>query len=123
MINYFAMLLSIRRNKAHSISAELMGWMMVYVQMMVFYTLKSKGYGGEEEIRTLDTGLPYTRFPGERLQPLGHLSAYTCLYRKIFMERAAVAGGDAPFCSHKRSLVRGYGTTTYPYCGGTSRVN
>jgi hypothetical protein len=97
MINYFAMLLSIRRNKAHSISAELMGWMMVYVQMMVFYTLKSKGYGGEEEIRTLDTGLPYTRFPGERLQPLGHLSAYTCLYRKIFMERAAVAGGRCAF--------------------------
>jgi hypothetical protein len=30
-------------------------------------------YGREEGIRTLDT-LPYTRFPGERLQPLGHLS-------------------------------------------------
>ena len=31
--------------------------------------------GGEEGIRTLDTGLPYTPLAGERLQPLGHLSA------------------------------------------------
>ena len=31
--------------------------------------------GGEDEIRTHGTVLPYTRFPGERLQPLGHLSA------------------------------------------------
>ena len=30
--------------------------------------------GGERGIRTLDTGLPYTHFPGVRLQPLGHLS-------------------------------------------------
>ena len=31
-------------------------------------------FGGEGGIRTLDTGLPYTHFPGVRLQPLGHLS-------------------------------------------------
>ncbi len=30
--------------------------------------------GGEGGIRTLDTGLPYTHFPGVRLRPLGHLS-------------------------------------------------
>ena len=30
--------------------------------------------GGEGGIRTLDTGLPYTHFPGVLLQPLGHLS-------------------------------------------------
>ncbi len=30
-------------------------------------------FGGERGIRTLDT-LPYTHFPGVRLQPLGHLS-------------------------------------------------
>ena len=30
-------------------------------------------YGREDGIRTHDT-LRYTRFPGERLQPLGHLS-------------------------------------------------
>jgi hypothetical protein len=30
-------------------------------------------YGGEGGIRTLDT-LPYTRFPGVRLRPLGHLT-------------------------------------------------
>ena len=37
--------------------------------------------GGEGGIRTLDTLLTYTHFPGVRLQPLGHLSfagkAYT----------------------------------------------
>ena len=34
------------------------------------------GDGGEEGIRTLDTGLPHTPLAGERLRPLGHLS--TC---------------------------------------------
>ena len=32
-------------------------------------------YGGERGIRTLDTLLTYTRFPGVRLQPLGHLTS------------------------------------------------
>jgi hypothetical protein len=31
-------------------------------------------HGGERGIRTPDTVLPYTHFPGVRLQPLGHLS-------------------------------------------------
>ncbi len=31
---------------------------------------------GERGIRTPDTLLGYTRFPGERLKPLGHLSFY-----------------------------------------------
>lgn len=30
--------------------------------------------GGQRGIRTPDTLLTYTRFPGVRLQPLGHLS-------------------------------------------------
>ena len=30
--------------------------------------------GGQGGIRTLDTLLAYTHFPGVRLQPLGHLS-------------------------------------------------
>lgn len=30
--------------------------------------------GGERGIRTLDTLLTYTRFPGVLLQPLGHLT-------------------------------------------------
>lgn len=30
--------------------------------------------GGAGGIRTLDTVLPYTHFPGERLRPLDHLS-------------------------------------------------
>ena len=31
-------------------------------------------YGGERGIRTLDTLLTYTHFPGVLLKPLGHLS-------------------------------------------------
>ena len=34
-----------------------------------------KRIGGAGGIRTLDTVLPYTHFPGERLRPLGHRSA------------------------------------------------
>ena len=37
--------------------------------------MRSAG-GGAGGIRTLDTVLPYTHFPGERLRPLGHRSAY-----------------------------------------------
>ena len=33
--------------------------------------------GGEGGIRTLDTLLTYTHFPGVRLQPLSHLSNKT----------------------------------------------
>ena len=33
-------------------------------------------YGGEGGIRTRGTVSPYTRFPGERLQPLSHLSEF-----------------------------------------------
>ncbi len=42
-------------------------------------------YGGEGGIRTLDT-LPYTRFPGVLLQPLGHL---TILFVKLAAQRGA----------------------------------
>ena len=43
-------------------------------------TVRSRGQkmrvgGGAGGIRTLDTGLPYTHFPGVRLRPLGHCSA------------------------------------------------
>ena len=33
--------------------------------------------GGARGIRTLDTGLPYTHFPGVLLQPLGHRSSFS----------------------------------------------
>ena len=36
--------------------------------------LNSKNNSREEGIRTLDTLLRYTHFPGVRLRPLGHLS-------------------------------------------------
>ncbi len=38
--------------------------------------------GGQGGIRTLDTLLAYTHFPGVRLQPLGHLS-----FTMILMQR------------------------------------
>jgi 4a-hydroxytetrahydrobiopterin dehydratase len=38
--------------------------------------LSTHSEGGAGGIRTLDTVLPYTHFPGERLRPLGHRSAY-----------------------------------------------
>ena len=46
-----------------------------------------KQYGGERGIRTLDTLLTYTHFPGVLLQPLGHLTVFleffeTSLYSK-----------------------------------------
>ena len=37
-------------------------------------TLDKQGFVAEEGIRTLDTLLTYTHFPGVRLRPLGHLS-------------------------------------------------
>ena len=39
-------------------------WMVVTINVL----------GGQRGIRTPDTLLTYTRFPGVRLQPLGHLS-------------------------------------------------
>ena len=41
----------------------------------VYYTLLTRG---ERGIRTLDTLLRYTHFPGVLLQPLGHLSFKGC---------------------------------------------
>ena len=38
------------------------------------FRLAFDGFGGERGIRTLDTLLAYTHFPGVLLQPLGHLS-------------------------------------------------
>ncbi len=52
--------------------------------------------GGEGGIRTLDTGLPYTHFPGVLLQPLGHLSVYlhgsaSRPSEKSFLKRSTLA--------------------------------
>src|SRR5689334_6156371 len=40
-------------------------------------SLQKEMAGGAGGIRTLDTLLAYTHFPGERLRPLGHRSACT----------------------------------------------
>ena len=40
-------------------------------------------YGGEGGIRTHDTLLTHTRFPGGRLQPLGHLSVFRLLHQVL----------------------------------------
>ena len=47
------------------------------------YTRVFDRYGGKGGIRTLDTLLTYTRFPGERLQPLGHFSIISVEEHKI----------------------------------------
>ncbi len=47
------------------------------VNMRVLYTVINGHIqltGGQRGIRTPDTLFTYTRFPGVRLQPLGHLS-------------------------------------------------
>ena len=53
----------------------------------LIFIIKINGFylfGGERGIRTLDTGLPYTRFPGVLLQPLGHLT----VRRAILIDQA-----------------------------------
>jgi hypothetical protein len=52
------------------------------------WAITGKRNGGEGGIRTLGT-LQYTRFPGEHLRPLGHLSAEQEKYTK---ERFSVKG-------------------------------
>ena len=49
-------------------------------------------YGGEGGIRTLGT-LQYTRFPGEHLRPLGHLSAEQEKYTKGYFSVKAFLRG------------------------------
>src|SRR5690606_18877918 len=44
--------------------------------------------GGERGIRTLDTLLTYTRFPGVLLQPLGHLTSRVVDFTCFQIERA-----------------------------------
>ena len=52
--------------------------------------------GGAGGIRTLDTGLPYTHFPGVRLRPLGHCSAFPG--RRVNMRRDREGGALAVVC-------------------------
>ena len=66
-----------------------------------------KAGGGAGGIRTLDTLLTYTHFPGERLRPLGHRSAFArtgCLERRAAgrnLQRRGIARRDAVM-SHRR---------------------
>ena len=47
--------------------------------------------GGERGIRTLDTLLTYTHFPGVRLQPLGHLTVRGCTLNNWAVESNLLA--------------------------------
>ena len=47
-----------------------------YPKIQIPASVTYRDFCREEGIRTLDTLLEYTRFPGVRLQPLGHLSFY-----------------------------------------------
>ena len=49
-------------------------WVLLRVTSTRWADLLYHARGGEGEIRTLGTGLAYTRFPVVLLQPLGHLS-------------------------------------------------
>src|SRR4051812_11324819 len=68
--------------------------------------------GGAGGIRTLDTVLPYTHFPGERLRPLGHRSA--CSGRR--------RSNDAP-ASGQGAVIRreGLGSLRSPVSAALSR--
>ncbi len=59
-----------------------------------FYQAKSRLVGGAGGIRTLDTLLAYTHFPGERLRPLGHRSACSGV--------AASSGSDGRWQASRR---------------------
>ena len=54
--------------------------------------------GGAGGIRTLDTVLPYTHFPGERLRPLGHRSA--CAGRAAHVEGESAIGQACRAAAH-----------------------
>ena len=47
-------------------------WATIYEKPLTEHS--ARGFSGESEIRTRDTLLGYTRFPGVPLQPLEHLS-------------------------------------------------
>ena len=57
-----------------------MGLMEFYEQTWNVMNYES---GGEKGIRTLDTLLAYTRFPGVLLQPLGHLSPELAILKDL----------------------------------------
>ena len=65
--------------------------------------------GGERGIRTLDTGLPYTHFPGVRLQPLGHLSeeknVYIYYFSQLEKKNRVVYTLDLEHFSHQKDLI------------------
>ncbi len=65
--------------------------------------LDTEGSGGAGGIRTLDTLLAYTHFPGERLRPLGHRSA--CPGRQAHLGARRRQGKAAA----KPSIVAGQG--------------
>src|SRR6185295_1165611 len=58
--------------------------------------------GGAGGIRTLDTLLTYTHFPGERLRPLGHRSAFPG--RRPALEARALARKPPPIARAPRFM-------------------
>ena len=58
-------------------------------------------FGGERGIRTLDTLLTYTHFPGVLLQPLGHLTVNCYRFLSIQLDRSTA-------CSLLRAMAEPY---------------
>ena len=72
--------------------------------------------GGAGGIRTLDTGLPYTHFPGVRLRPLGHCSAFPTAPR---LRRRARRSGREGARLARFELRRNHACA--PLCGPCAR--
>ena len=68
--------------------------------------------GGEGGIRTLDTLLTYTRFPGVLLQPLGHLTRFNCHVILDGLSSVSYTRLRARYRPVGRCLRQGSGSTT-----------
>jgi hypothetical protein len=92
--------------------------------------------GGGGGIRTLDTGVPYTHFPGVRLRPLGHPSR-TCLlstqwpsrpnalraFRRARAEKAGDSSRRAAGCKPLRVADSSQPSDSQLLCTGCSCAN
>ena len=68
--------------------------------------------GGERGIRTLDTLLRCTHFPGALLKPLGHLSIFNSSHHRLARNRAQDKNNFC-FSRNMRTIIF-VGTTTTP---------
>jgi hypothetical protein len=68
---------------------------------LILLDVKITIYGGERGIRTLETLLTLTHFPGVLLQPLGHLTVNCCRFPSCKVDRSTA-------CSLLRAMAKPY---------------